>query len=191
MVSCLAHSSILKMEAMFLQNTDFCPNYMVLLLSLNYMVLLLSLNCMVLLLALNYMVLQPKWPYSAHLFPCRQTLQRTHTTWRVSYSGMWRRVVCWDATDVSEEHIASIFRVEETFSKSNTHNLFSFFLPEISSYVTEQDLYIKTYSNFSFTLYYNYLQIYTGSLQVTHHMILNFWVGCLLLLKFFPYAKTN
>jgi hypothetical protein len=26
--------------------------------------------------------------------------------WRVSSSGMWRRVVCWDATDVSEEHIA-------------------------------------------------------------------------------------
>jgi hypothetical protein len=33
--------------------------------------------------------------------------------WRVSSSGMWPRVVCWVATDVSEEHIASIFRVEE------------------------------------------------------------------------------
>jgi hypothetical protein len=32
--------------------------------------------------------------------------------WRVSSSGIWRRVVCWVATDVSEEHIASIFRVE-------------------------------------------------------------------------------
>jgi hypothetical protein len=31
---------------------------------------------------------------------------------------MWRRVVCWDATDVSEEHIASIFRVKENFSKN-------------------------------------------------------------------------
>jgi hypothetical protein len=31
---------------------------------------------------------------------------------------MWGRVVCWDATDVSEEHIASIFRVEENFSKN-------------------------------------------------------------------------
>jgi hypothetical protein len=28
---------------------------------------------------------------------------------------MWRLVVCWDVTDVSEEHIASIFRVEEFF----------------------------------------------------------------------------
>jgi hypothetical protein len=26
-------------------------------------------------------------------------------------------VVCWDATDVSEEHVASIFRVEENSSK--------------------------------------------------------------------------
>jgi hypothetical protein len=41
--------------------------------------------------------------------------------WRVSSFGIWRRVVCWVATDVSEEHIASetskhiasIFRVEE------------------------------------------------------------------------------
>jgi hypothetical protein len=32
---------------------------------------------------------------------------------------MWRRAVCWVATDVSEEHIASIFRVEENnFSKN-------------------------------------------------------------------------
>jgi hypothetical protein len=36
--------------------------------------------------------------------------------WRVSSSGMWLHVVCWDATDVSEEHIASIFRDEENFS---------------------------------------------------------------------------
>jgi hypothetical protein len=36
--------------------------------------------------------------------------------WRVSSSGIWRRVVCWVATDVSEEHIASIFRVEEIIS---------------------------------------------------------------------------
>jgi hypothetical protein len=33
--------------------------------------------------------------------------------WRVSSSGMWRHTVCWVAPDVSEEHIASIFRVEE------------------------------------------------------------------------------
>jgi hypothetical protein len=36
--------------------------------------------------------------------------------WRVSSSGMWLRLVCWVATDVSEEHIASIFRVEEIIS---------------------------------------------------------------------------
>jgi hypothetical protein len=36
--------------------------------------------------------------------------------WRVSFSGMWRRVVRWVSTDVSEEHIASIFRVEEIIS---------------------------------------------------------------------------
>jgi hypothetical protein len=33
--------------------------------------------------------------------------------WRISSSGIWRCVVCWVVTDVSEEHIASIFRVEE------------------------------------------------------------------------------
>jgi hypothetical protein len=32
--------------------------------------------------------------------------------WRVPSSGIWRHIVCWAATDVSEEHIASIFRVE-------------------------------------------------------------------------------
>jgi hypothetical protein len=31
---------------------------------------------------------------------------------------MWRCVVCWDATDISEEHIAFIFTVEENFSKN-------------------------------------------------------------------------
>jgi hypothetical protein len=36
--------------------------------------------------------------------------------WRVSSSGMWRLVVCWVATDISEEHIASIFWVEEIIS---------------------------------------------------------------------------
>jgi hypothetical protein len=33
--------------------------------------------------------------------------------WRVSSSGVWRRVVRWVAPDISEELIASIFRVEE------------------------------------------------------------------------------
>jgi hypothetical protein len=33
--------------------------------------------------------------------------------WRVSSSGIWRRVVRWVLSDVSEEHIASTFRVEE------------------------------------------------------------------------------
>jgi hypothetical protein len=36
--------------------------------------------------------------------------------WRVSSSGIWCRVVCWVATDVSEEHNASIFRVEKIIS---------------------------------------------------------------------------
>jgi hypothetical protein len=35
---------------------------------------------------------------------------------RVSSSGIWRRVVRWVSTDVSEEQIASIFRVEEIVS---------------------------------------------------------------------------
>jgi hypothetical protein len=45
---------------------------------------------------------------------------------------MWRRVVCWVATDLSEEHIASIFRVEECtirpFSGPMTPGLFSYWL---------------------------------------------------------------
>jgi hypothetical protein len=36
--------------------------------------------------------------------------------WRVSSCGIWRRVVRWVSTDVSEEHIAYIFRVEEISS---------------------------------------------------------------------------
>jgi hypothetical protein len=39
----------------------------------------------------------------------------------VSSSGIWRRVVCCVATDVSEEHSASIFRVEEKSSKPRRH----------------------------------------------------------------------
>jgi hypothetical protein len=35
---------------------------------------------------------------------------------RVSSYGIWCRVVRWVSTDVSEEHIASIFRVEEISS---------------------------------------------------------------------------
>jgi hypothetical protein len=38
-------------------------------------------------------------------------------SWRVSSSGIWRRVVRCVATDVSEEHRASIFRVKEKSSK--------------------------------------------------------------------------
>jgi hypothetical protein len=41
-----------------------------------------------------------------------------YPNWRVSSSGMWRHVVSSVATDVSEEHVASIFRVEETISAS-------------------------------------------------------------------------
>jgi hypothetical protein len=34
-------------------------------------------------------------------------------SWRVSSSELWRRVVRWVVPDVSEERIASIFRVVE------------------------------------------------------------------------------
>jgi hypothetical protein len=40
---------------------------------------------------------------------CAPGLFKEYKSWRVSSSGMWRRVVCWDATDVLEEHIASIW----------------------------------------------------------------------------------
>jgi hypothetical protein len=49
--------------------------------------------------------------YLGHL----RSLQRW--LWGVSFFGMWRRVVCWVATDLSEEHIASIFRVEKTIQQ--------------------------------------------------------------------------
>jgi hypothetical protein len=39
--------------------------------------------------------------------------------WRVSSSGIWRRVVRWVAPDVSEERIASIFRVEELVQQTS------------------------------------------------------------------------
>jgi hypothetical protein len=35
--------------------------------------------------------------------------------------GIWRRAVCWVSTDVSEEHIASIFRVEKISWARNQH----------------------------------------------------------------------
>jgi hypothetical protein len=41
--------------------------------------------------------------------------------WRVSSSGIWRCVARWVSTDVSEEHIASIFRVEEIGSANQYH----------------------------------------------------------------------
>jgi hypothetical protein len=45
-----------------------------------------------------------------------QILSNSSLIWRLSSSGIWRRVVCWVTTDVSEEHIASIFRVKEILS---------------------------------------------------------------------------
>jgi hypothetical protein len=36
----------------------------------------------------------------------------TAVLWRVSSSGIWRRIIRRVSTDVSEEHIASIFKVE-------------------------------------------------------------------------------
>jgi hypothetical protein len=39
--------------------------------------------------------------------------------WRISSSGIWRRIVRWVSTDVSGEHIASIFRVEEKVQKTS------------------------------------------------------------------------
>jgi hypothetical protein len=50
---------------------------------------------------------------------------------RVSSSGIWRRVVSWVATDVSEEHIASILRVEEIISAF--HLLARWFAEPVSS----------------------------------------------------------
>jgi hypothetical protein len=50
------------------------------------------------------------------LWPPHMTAQVWHKltlSWRVSSSGKWRRVVRWVSTDVSDDHIASIFRVEE------------------------------------------------------------------------------
>jgi hypothetical protein len=38
---------------------------------------------------------------------------------RVSSSGIWRRLVRWVAPDVSEERIASIFRVEEVVQQTS------------------------------------------------------------------------
>jgi hypothetical protein len=60
--------------------------------------------------------------------------------WRVSSSGIWRRVVRRVSIDVSEEHIASIFRVEEigwashipedvTLHSHRCENLKSYMLP--------------------------------------------------------------
>jgi hypothetical protein len=50
----------------------------------------------------------------------RQVL--TLNSWRVISSGIWRRAVSWKSTDVSEEHVASIFTVEE-WSKQETCKL--------------------------------------------------------------------
>jgi hypothetical protein len=41
------------------------------------------------------------------------SLKKIPFTWRVSSSGIWRRVVRWVVPDVSEERIASIFRIVE------------------------------------------------------------------------------
>jgi hypothetical protein len=45
------------------------------------------------------------------------TILSQNNPWRVSSSGIWRRVVHCVATDVSEEHSASIFRIEEKSRK--------------------------------------------------------------------------
>jgi hypothetical protein len=49
---------------------------------------------------------------SWRLEPCWSSHTGNHITWRVSSSGIWCRVVRWVTTDVSEEYIASILRVE-------------------------------------------------------------------------------
>jgi hypothetical protein len=49
--------------------------------------------------------------------------------WRVSSSGIWRRVVHWVSTDALEEHIASILRVKKVSSAS--HLLSRWFLTEL------------------------------------------------------------
>jgi hypothetical protein len=51
-----------------------------------------------------------------------------HEYWRVSSSGIWRRVVRRVSTDVSGEHIASIFRVKNRFSTCFLAGLLNLFL---------------------------------------------------------------
>jgi hypothetical protein len=48
-----------------------------------------------------------------------QNITQQRKRWIVSYSGIWRHVVRWVSTEVSEEHIASIFRVEVISSTRN------------------------------------------------------------------------
>jgi hypothetical protein len=43
-------------------------------------------------------------------------------SWKVLYSGLSRRVVCWQSTDVSVEHIASTFRVKEKAKQETSVN---------------------------------------------------------------------
>jgi hypothetical protein len=52
-------------------------------------------------------------PLKQRLWERSTELRNQNKNWRASSSGIWRRVVHWVSTDVSEEHIASIFRVEE------------------------------------------------------------------------------
>jgi hypothetical protein len=58
----------------------------------------------------------------------KTTLQQSFYL-RVSSSGIWRRVVRWVSTDVSEELIASIFRVEEDYTASYPRRWYSSKLP--------------------------------------------------------------
>jgi hypothetical protein len=59
---------------------------------------------------INFLQLFFWWPH--HKVSADQC-NSSSSSWRLSSSGIWRRVVRWVAPDVSEERIASIFRVEE------------------------------------------------------------------------------
>jgi hypothetical protein len=47
--------------------------------------------------------------------------------WRILSSGIWRHVARWNSTDVLEEHVASIFRIEEQTKEENKHEAGLFF----------------------------------------------------------------
>jgi hypothetical protein len=50
---------------------------------------------------------------------------------RVLSSGIWRRVICWKSTDVSEEYVASVFNVEEAKQEAGMKQAFACYLLQV------------------------------------------------------------